>query len=320
MDERRKGLYKQLENLRESKVITYVTGTEAQIGADVVPLFVNHLDLIGETSRVSLYLHTSGGDTIASWSVANLLRQFCSNLEVIVPFKAHSGGTLISLAANEIVMTRQATLSPIDPAINGPLNPTIDTPDGSKRVPVSVEAINGYVEFAKNIVRSGNQDGLKEVLSQISSHVHPLVLGSAYRVRSQIRMLGRRLASYQVSEEGQVDKLLDFLCSDSGSHDYVIYHKEAKETLGLNVSLPSEEEYEVIKRLYQEVSEQVDLGAPFDPRKCLNGREQVEVTRVKALVESLEGGSDLFEDGYRFKRFQVGIQRESLLQEWRHEE
>jgi ClpP class serine protease len=38
------------------------------------------------------------------WPLVTLLRQYCKRLAVLVPFRAHSAGTLISLGADEIVM------------------------------------------------------------------------------------------------------------------------------------------------------------------------------------------------------------------------
>jgi ClpP class serine protease len=72
--------------------------------------------------QAQLYLYTRGGNTLAAWTLVNLIRNFCKDFEVIVPFNCHSAGTLISLGANRIVMTKQATLGPIDPSVNGPLN------------------------------------------------------------------------------------------------------------------------------------------------------------------------------------------------------
>ena len=66
---------------------------------------------------------------------------YCDDLTVIVPHKAHSSGTVISLGANRIVMTKQATLSPIDPSLNNPLNPIIPNHPGKATTPVSVEAV-----------------------------------------------------------------------------------------------------------------------------------------------------------------------------------
>ncbi|EPY9091429.1 SDH family Clp fold serine proteinase, partial [Escherichia coli] len=94
MFEQRKALYAQLEQARNSKVLCYVTGDrpnqEAQISADVFDLFVNHLDVIGDVQKISLVLYTRGGDTLTAWSLVNLLRQFCKELEIIIPSKCHS--------------------------------------------------------------------------------------------------------------------------------------------------------------------------------------------------------------------------------------
>lgn len=64
-------LYRQLEEQRDSKLIVYVTGTrlglETQIANDVLPKFAEHLDKIGDTEKISLYLYTNGGDTLAAW-------------------------------------------------------------------------------------------------------------------------------------------------------------------------------------------------------------------------------------------------------------
>ena len=125
----RKQLYEQLEQNRMSKVIVYVTGDrrqmETKIHSEVVDFLIHHLDTVGDVDKITLYLYTRGGDTLASWGIANLIRQFCANFEVIVPFKCHSGGTLICLGADNIIMTKQATLGPIDPSVNTPLNPQV---------------------------------------------------------------------------------------------------------------------------------------------------------------------------------------------------
>ena len=75
-------LYKQLEEKRNSKLLVYVTGTrqglETQIANDVLSRFSEHLDKIGDTDKISLYLHTNGGDTLAAWSLVNLIRSFGS--------------------------------------------------------------------------------------------------------------------------------------------------------------------------------------------------------------------------------------------------
>ena len=94
MYKNRRELYVQLESLRQSRVLVYVTGDrpqlETKIAAEVLDYLTHHLDAAGKVNRLSLYLYTRGGDTLASWSIVNLIRQFCEELEVIVPAKALS--------------------------------------------------------------------------------------------------------------------------------------------------------------------------------------------------------------------------------------
>lgn len=112
--------------------------------------FIEHLDLIGVTKKISLLLYTRGGNTLVAWSIVTLIKQFCDEFEVIIPLKAHSSGTLISLGANKILMTKQATLGPIDPSVNDALNPQVPGAGPHAKVPVSVESVKGFLELAKD--------------------------------------------------------------------------------------------------------------------------------------------------------------------------
>ena len=62
------------------------------------------------------------------------------------------------------------TLGPIDPSINTPLNPK--TPDGGM-FPVSVEAVKGYLEFAKNELAIKDDCALASIWEKLSDFVHP---------------------------------------------------------------------------------------------------------------------------------------------------
>jgi hypothetical protein len=67
---------------------------------------------------LDLVLHTPGGDVAATESIIDYLRsKFGRNIRVIVPQISMSGGTMIALAANEIVMGLHSNLGPIDPQI-----------------------------------------------------------------------------------------------------------------------------------------------------------------------------------------------------------
>jgi len=327
----RADLYKEIEEKRSSKLLLYVTGDrphlETQIASEVLNLFVDHLDAIGTVPKISLFLYTQGGQTLAAWSIANLILQFCDEFEVLVPSKAHSGGTLICLGAKTIVMTKQATLGPIDPSVNTPLNPMVPGGPPTARVPVSVEAINGFIELAKQIGIETGTD-MTQVLSILTSHVHPLVLGQVFRTRSQIRMLGKRLLSMHMQDDDKIEKVLSFLCSESGSHDYTIYRQEARDDLGLNVK-PPDEAYEIIKRVYDDVTAELQLTVPYDPNLLLAGQNQTTYELRRALIESVNGGSHRFVSEGQLTRHRVvdpntgivreGVQDNRTFEGWKHE-
>lgn len=289
--------YKRIEKIRGSKLIAYVTGDrqnmETQIHPEVLDFFVDHLDLINKVPKISLFLYTRGGVTLTGWAIVNLIRQFCDDFEVIVPSKALSTGTLICLGANRIVMTKQAALGPIDPSVNTPLNPPIvGAPPGAK-TPVSVEAVRGYLEMAKKELELSSEELLSCVLMKLSDNVHPLVLGDAFRATKQIQMLANRLISRQVQDPEQVKKIIDFLCSDSGSHDYTINRTEARE-MGLNIERPTEALYREIKKIYNDIREEFELNLAFNTPFLLGEAEQQAYQCKRGCVESVKGGSFKF--------------------------
>ena len=316
----RVALYKELEKEFGTKILTYITSDRpnmgAQIAPDVIDYFINHLDKIGPCEKISLFLYTRGGDTSAARNIVNLLRMYCDTLQVIVPHKAHSSGTIISLGANEIVMTKQATLGPIDPSLHTQLNPR--TQDGTL-FPVSVESVKGYLEFAKNELSITDDSAITSIYEKLTDFVHPLVLGEVYRSKAQIQMMAEELIKNQVNDEDKTKKIIAFLCSESGSHDYTINRREAKNELGLNIKKPSAEQYSLIKKLYDDINAELLFNRPFNFVE-INGAYNVR----RCLLESVIGGSDYFStegvvtqatlpDG------QTAIQNKVNFEGWRHD-
>lgn len=304
----RKRLYKKIEAFTDSKVLCFVTGDrqnlEIQIAPDALDHFSEHLDRIGVTKRISLILYSRGGSTLAGWSIVNLIKQFCDELHVIIPYKALSTATLIALGASSILMTKQATLGPIDPSINGPLNPPMPGQNPLARIPVSVEDVSGYLDFAKSVGVHSEPEVAKLVLD-LAARINPLVLGNVYRSRSQIRMLGRRLLASHMSDQDKVDKILDFLCSESGSHDYTINRREAANELGLNITKPDDEKYKVISALHQDYARELQLQTPFDPNLVLGADAEKDYSFTRGLIESVAGGSTKFMSQGKLTRMQV---------------
>lgn len=319
-------IYKEIEQSRNSKVVAYITGDrrglETHMSSEVLDFFVHHLDQIGVVEKISLILYTRGGETLSAWSITNLLRTFCDQLEVIIPSKCHSAGTLLCLGADTLVMTKQATLGPIDPSVNTPLNPA---PPNGQPMFVSVEDVNAFLEQAKEVLNGQPMDHVFDILAQ---NVHPLVLGAAFRARSQIRMLGERLLSNHMHDKTTITKILDFLCSESGSHDYTINRREARQELQLPIETPSWEFYNIIKRLYDNIMVSLELATPYDANDMLRNKDTAEYSFTRAFVESLDGGAHAFVIEGTLSRREIEVQQSIFtdaindhrkFEGWRHQ-
>ena len=313
--------YKKIEEKRKSKLLVYITGDrpgfETQIHPEVSDYFINHLDKINKVNKITLFLYTRGGVTLAAWGLVNLIRQFCDDFEVIIPSKAHSSGTLIALGANTILMTKQATLGPIDPSINSPLNPQNPSMPNKPeaRVRVSVESIRGYFDLAKEELKIKDKNNLANILISLSKKIHPVVLGDVYRSQSQIRMIGKKLLSQsqQITDKTQIEKIISFLCSESGSHDYTINRREAEDELGLNIEKPDEKFYNVIKETFLNIKNDLELMKPFNPNEMLGSNNAFNYTCRRALIESIDGGTDVFiTEGTLTKKKQIIQQKPPL--------
>src|SRR3954451_1904898 len=116
-----------LQRQRGTQVITMIHRQE-QIGLVGVPLvrFIDIDDseqvlrairLTPDDTPIDLVLHTPGGLVLAAEQIAHAVRAHPARVTVLVPHYAMSGGTLIALAADEIVMDPNAVLGPVDPQL-----------------------------------------------------------------------------------------------------------------------------------------------------------------------------------------------------------
>lgn len=286
----RKSIYEEIEKTRKTKVIAYATsnrpGMETQVASDVIDIMLEHLDGFEKTNKISLVLYTLGGNTLAAWNIINLLREFCKELEIIVPNKCRSAGTLMCLGANNIIMTKQATLGPIDPSLVSPLNPNIPNTNPPQKVPVSVEFVKGYFDLLKKEVGVSEANVLGEAYKKLVDYINPLVLGDIYRSKCQIKMLARKMMAMHKLEDVYVDKIIQFLCTDSGSHDYTISRTEAK-SLGLRITSPDDALYALLKKWYNNIVKEMLLNEKLNPEAELNGNDSVEFNYSRGLIESV---------------------------------
>jgi ClpP class serine protease len=119
----------QLQRKRGSRVITLVHRQETMrllgfplvryIDIDDAEEIIRAIRETDPETPIDIVLHTPGGLVIASMQIAAALRRHGGKITAFVPHLALSGGTLIALAADRIVMAPHAMLGPIDPQIGG---------------------------------------------------------------------------------------------------------------------------------------------------------------------------------------------------------
>jgi ClpP class serine protease len=130
-DKRRRAVLRALEQSRGSRVVTMIHRQES-MGLLGIP-FGRYIDV--EDSEqvlkavrmtpagmpIDLVLHTPGGLVLASDQIAYALKRHEGKVTVLVPHYAMSGGTLVALAADAILMDADAVLGPVDPQLGNPL-------------------------------------------------------------------------------------------------------------------------------------------------------------------------------------------------------
>ena len=124
---RRLSLLRRIEEKRESRVISLIHRQEA-ISLLGIPIsrYINVEDsehilrairLTPPDMPIDLILHPPGGLVLASEQIARALQQHQAKVTVFVPHYAMSGGTMIALAADEIILDPNAVLGPVDPQL-----------------------------------------------------------------------------------------------------------------------------------------------------------------------------------------------------------
>ena len=212
-DRARTKLLTQFQNERKSRVIAMIHRQET-VSVLGVPVsnFINIEDSeeilrairgTPDDQPIDLILHTPGGLVLAAEQIAKALVEHKGKVTVFVPHYAMSGGTLIALAADEIVMDSNAVLGPVDPQIG-------DMPAAS---------IVKLLEFKKP--------------SQISDEML-ILIDMAAKARVQVVSFVAGILLKRLPKEKAVE-LATILSEGRWTHDFPIMVEGARQ-LGLKVS------------------------------------------------------------------------------------
>ncbi len=226
-------LLQRLARKRNSTVITLIHRQES-IGLFGIPFYkfisiedseeiLRAIRMAPKDKPIDLIVHTPGGLVLAATQIAKALKDHPAETRVIVPHYAMSGGTLIALAADKIIMDPHAVLGPVDPQLG--------------QYP------------APSIVKAVKQKGVDKVDDQT------LILADvAEKAINQVQSFIYELLKDKYGDE-KAKELAQVLTEGRWTHDYPITVDEAKK-LGLNVSTEVPEEVYTLMQLYPQPMKQ----------------------------------------------------------------
>ena len=191
---------------------------------------------------IDLILHTPGGLVLATEQIANALARHPSKVTVFVPHYAMSGGTLLALSANEIVMDENAVLGPVDPQLG--------------QLP------------AVSILRVLEQKSINEIDD------NTLILADVSRkALKQVKDTIRRITSRDYLPE-ETERLAEELTNGQWTHDYPITVEEARQ-LGMKISTSLPPEIYNLMNLYPQANPRRPsveyIPLPYSSRPSLPG-------------------------------------------------
>lgn len=310
----KKQLIEQIEQKRNSKIITYFTSdrqgpVSARVAMDIIPIISKQLRQIGKVENIDLFLYSMGGDTMVPWRLVSMIREYCYKFSVLIPYKAHSAATMISLGADEIVMTDLSELSPIDPSTANVFNP-VDPKNLQNRVPISVEDVMAYFDLAKNKFGIKSDEDLTSIFNKFvesNPQIHPLALGNVNRTHNLIRRLAERLLKSHKNQikEDEIVKIVDYFTEKLYSHQYFIGRKEAKEDLGVKTVIDAPEDLaKLMTELCEEYIKEMELQKLWNPEIELGNNFQTKKDYKIAYIESAKQ-ANYFELSIDYKKGQV---------------
>ena len=147
---------------------------------------------------LDIVLHTPGGLVLAAVQIARALQAHRAKVTVYVPHYAMSGGTLIALSADEIVMCDHSVLGPIDPQLGqwpaasilraveqkpvGEIDDEtlIKADMGRKALAQVKEAATGFL--AKHMARERAAELAEKLSSGVWTHDYPISADEARRM------------------------------------------------------------------------------------------------------------------------------------------
>ncbi|MBL7177244.1 MAG: hypothetical protein ISS66_15580 [Desulfobacteraceae bacterium] len=265
---------------------------------------------------LDIFLYTRGGDTNSVWPIVCLLREYDPDFEVLVPFRAHSSGTLFSIAAKKILMCRLGELSPIDPTTGNQFNP-VDPSVPGNRMGISVEDVSAYEKYVKqalmyNECKDEHDDSKRDIrnhilpfLEKFTNEVHPLAIGNVHRVYLQIRELASMLLALHRDPDKDLNSIIKKLTTQYYSHLHMIGRGEAKDILGKQVEYAPDEMETLLDKLLRQYEDDFYIREPFIAANYMKDETKEDVSFVGGVIEAIDLGYKYVTKGVLYQSSQI---------------
>lgn len=296
--ERRKELIEQLEKLRNSRVLAYVTSdrkpASGQIGDDAVRPLYDHLRQMGHVKSLDLFLYSTGGAIDVPWRIVTALRTTADEWHVLIPFRANSAATLLALGADTIVLGPQGELGPIDPILT--LQRLVPIPGGGQnrmQDMISVEDVMAYQRFVSERAGLSDQGALAVGLEKLADRMDALTIGSLYRTHAHIRDVARLmlLSRKRPANEQTMATIVETLAEKVYAHGHAIGLKDAR-AIGLPVKAATADEDAAMWDLLAEYEGDLRILQNIDPASVTANTDTYQEDSTIAVIESSWASSE----------------------------
>lgn len=297
-------LIKKIEEIRESKVITYVisdrTNILTQIEESDIRELYSHIKNIEADTKVDLFLYSIGGDATVAWALVNVIREYTKDFNVLIPFKAFSATTSIAVGANNIIMHKAGFLGPVDPLVANPFNPVVQ----DRITPISVEDVGGYLSLIRDKFEIKDQVNVTKGFEKLSSEINPLALGNVYRHYLKSRDDVKKLLELHLNpekEQEKINSIIEILVEKLYYHGHHINRKEAEKIklpikLAENFSKNNENLADIMWKLFEEYEKDLELRIPYKDELPATGN--IKKIPIKFVESSNVSSSKIIEQNY----------------------
>jgi len=243
--------------------------------------FCHHVKNVKSDEKLDLYIYSRGGSSNVAWALANLIRKYTDNFEILIPFRAFSCATSLAVGANAIIMHKAGFLGPVDPTVANKFNPIIN----NQITPISVEDVGGYVSLIKEKFDIKDQVNVTKGFEKIASSVHPLALGNVYRHYMKSRDDVKKLLELHLDpkkDKERIDDIIEILVEKLYFHGHHINREEAKK-IGLNIkkaedfSKDDKNLADVMWELFEEYEKDLNLEMPYKDQAPPQGKNINEI-------------------------------------------